>query len=92
MSTAKVIVGVLAGVAVGAAIGILFSPDKGINTRKKITRKSEDMMHDIEDGLSEMYDTISRKYGQATEEVERVMKSGKAKLNKAAEKLETETK
>jgi gas vesicle protein len=92
MSTAKVIVGVLAGVAVGAAIGILFSPDKGTNTRKKITRKSENMMHDIEDGLSDIYDTISKKYGQATEEVERAMKSGKAKLNKAAEKLEHETK
>lgn len=88
MSTAKVIVGVLAGVAVGAAIGILFSPDKGVNTRRKITRKSEDMMHDIEEGLSDIYDTISKKYGQATDEVEKAVKSGKAKLEKAAQKME----
>lgn len=88
MSTAKVIVGVLAGVAVGAAIGILFSPDKGANTRKKITRKSEDMMHDIEEGLSDIYDTISKKYGQASDEVEKAVKSGKAKLEKAAQKME----
>lgn len=88
MSTAKVIVGVLAGVAVGAAIGILFSPDKGANTRKKITRKGEDMMHDIEEGLSDIYDTISKKYGQASDEVEKAVKSGKAKLEKAAQKME----
>jgi gas vesicle protein len=88
MSTAKIIVGVLAGVAVGAAIGILFSPDKGVNTRRKITRKSEDMMHDIEEGLSDIYDTISKKYGQASEEVEKAVKGGKAKLEKAAQKLE----
>jgi gas vesicle protein len=89
MSTAKVIVGVLAGVAVGAAIGILFSPDKGINTRKKITRKGEDIMHDIEEGLSDIYDTISKKYGQASEEMEKAVKSGKAKLEKAAQKMES---
>ena len=89
MSTAKVIVGVLTGVAVGAAIGILFSPDKGVNTRRKITRKSEDMMHDIEEGLSDIYDTISKKYGQASEEVEKAVKSGKAKLEKAVHKSES---
>jgi gas vesicle protein len=89
MTTAKIIVGVLAGVAVGAAIGILFSPDKGTNTRKKITQKGEDMMHDIEEGLSDIYDTISKKYGQATEQVEKAVMSGKAKLEKAVHKSES---
>lgn len=87
MSTAKVIVGVLAGVAVGAAIGILFSPDKGANTRKKITRKGEDVMHDIEEGLSDIYDTISKKYGRASEEVEKAVKSGKEKFERATQKI-----
>jgi gas vesicle protein len=42
MSSGKVLLGVLAGVAVGATLGILFAPDKGSNTRKKITQKSDD--------------------------------------------------
>jgi gas vesicle protein len=32
MSKGKVILGVLAGVAVGAMLGVLFAPDKGWNT------------------------------------------------------------
>ncbi len=88
MSTAKVIVGVLAGVAVGAAIGILFSPDKGANTRKKITKKGEDMMHEFEDGISEIYDALSKKYTEAADEVDRIVKNGKQKVAKATEKIE----
>lgn len=88
MSTAKVIVGVLAGVAVGAAIGILFSPDKGVNTRKKITKKGEDLMHEFEDGLSEIYDALSKKYTEAADEVDRIVQNGKKKVAKATEKVE----
>ena len=88
MNTTKVIVGVLAGVAVGAAIGILFSPDKGVNTRKKISKKSDDLMHEIEDGLSDIYDTVAKKYGRASEEVEKLVKNGKDKMIKAVEKVD----
>jgi hypothetical protein len=42
MSSGKVLLGVLAGVAAGAFLGILFAPDKGLNTRKKIVKKGED--------------------------------------------------
>jgi len=42
MSSGKVLLGVLAGVAAGALLGVLFAPDKGTVTRKAISKKAED--------------------------------------------------
>ena len=35
------IVGAVVGAAVGAVVGILFAPDSGVETRKKIATKSK---------------------------------------------------
>ena len=61
MSTAKILVGALAGVATGLAIGILTAPDAGEETRRKIKRSAHDVQGRIRrvfgkgiDGLSEL--------------------------------------
>ena len=35
------VLGILAGTAIGATLGILFAPDKGSATRKKIAEQAE---------------------------------------------------
>ena len=37
MKNSDIVVGVLSGLAVGALLGVLFAPDKGVETRKKIS-------------------------------------------------------
>ena len=54
MSKGNVIFGVLAGMAAGAVLGILFAPEKGTETRKKIVHKGEDYV----DGLKERINSI----------------------------------
>ena len=67
MSSGKVLLGLLAGVAAGALLGILFAPDKGANTRKKIAKKGEDYADAIKDKLDGFLDDLTSKVDEAKE-------------------------
>ena len=45
----KVALGILSGVVAGLVIGILFAPDRGSETRRKIAVKSGELTHDIKE-------------------------------------------
>ena len=62
MSTGKVLLGVLAGVAAGALLGILFAPEKGTVTRGKILKKGEDYVDELKEKFSEFVDTVAEKF------------------------------
>lgn len=61
MSTGKVLLGALAGFAMGAIAGILFAPEKGSKTRKRIMDKSGDYADEIKSKFNEMLVTIEEK-------------------------------
>lgn len=61
MTNVKVILGALAGLAAGALIGILFAPDKGSDTRKKIANKGEAYFDSAKEKISEIFDNFAEK-------------------------------
>lgn len=79
MSSGKVLLGVLAGVAAGALLGILFAPDKGSVTRKKITKKGEDYAEAAKEKFNEFLDDITEKFEAVKEEVSDYTEQRKAK-------------
>jgi gas vesicle protein len=75
MSKKKEILGVLTGVAIGAAIGVLFAPDKGVAIRKRFTRKNfayddelEKKFNDLIDSITEQFENVVREVNQLAEE------------------------
>ena len=58
MNTGKTMLAVLASLAAGAAIGVLFAPDKGSDTRKKISKKGENLANALSDKVDEKFDEL----------------------------------
>lgn len=54
MSGGKVLLSVLAGVAAGALVGILFAPDKGSETRRKLLETGEDLANTAKEKFDEI--------------------------------------
>lgn len=60
MNSGKALLGVLAGMAAGAAIGLLFAPEKGSITRKNISRKGEDLAEALNDRIDAKFNELLR--------------------------------
>ena len=48
-NNAKIIAAVAAGIAVGATLGVLFAPDKGSETRKKMNDEGKKFYDEVKD-------------------------------------------
>ena len=65
MNSKHIIVGMLAGVAAGAILGILFAPDKGSNTRKLISKNGEDLADTIKEKFNDFLESMAGSFDQA---------------------------
>ena len=64
MKPSNVVLGVLGGLAVGTVLGILFAPDKGSNTRKKIAQKGTDLKNNLKDGIQNIIASAEEKLNE----------------------------
>lgn len=58
-NTSKIVLGVLAGAAAGAILGILFAPDKGESTRKKIAESGSGLADSLKSKIDEFLDLFN---------------------------------
>ena len=62
MDTGKTAAGVLLGIGVGALLGVLFAPQKGTKTRRKIMNMGQDYAEELKGKFNGMYQDVSDKY------------------------------
>lgn len=84
MRSGKVLLGLLAGVAAGALLGILFAPQKGSKTRKKILKTSEDYADNLKEKFSAFLNGLTDKFEKVKEDVNDMAGKDQTKTNKSA--------
>ena len=77
MSKGNIVLGVLAGAAIGVVLGVLFAPDKGSETRKKIAKKTSDGADELKGKFNDLLASITENLESFKEEAEDL--SGKTK-------------
>ncbi|MCW2119994.1 YtxH domain-containing protein [Flavobacterium sp. 7A] len=76
MKTGNTIISVLGGVIVGTALGILFAPDKGTATRKKIAKKGNDVKEEAMGSITDLLGNLSEKCNSIVEKGEVLVQNG----------------
>ena len=85
----KVVLGLLAGVALGATLGILFAPDKGERTRRNISSKVEDMESDLEDRFEDFLNDMKQKFNDVKKQAESSYEEEKHMAQNSKDKVST---
>ena len=78
----KVVTVLGAAAALGALFGILYAPDKGTRTRKKIARKYKHISDTVEDTINERRDQLTELKEDIEEQLERIQSKMKQKACK----------
>lgn len=75
MTTSKIVAAALLGAAAGAVLGILFAPDKGSETRKRLSKSAEDII-----------DQLTRKVNEGKEALTHLKDEAKMKAREVKSK------
>jgi len=81
MNNKKTVVGLIALAAAGALAGVLFAPDKGSKTRRRIKGKAEDISGSLKSSFDDFMYELKKAYRSGSEEAEELSERAKAKIN-----------
>jgi len=78
-NTTKLLLSIGTSIAVGAALGLLFAPEDGAETRKKIVKRSKKLAGMVNDSIDEGKESL--------EEVKEILQKQLVKVNERIAKL-----
>ncbi len=87
MSTSKVLLGVVIGLAAGAMAGVLMAPDSGTNTRKKVSTKGQGMVDDLKDKFNDFLDGFMGHVETVKDDAHDMAERAKSKIGETVKKV-----
>lgn len=64
-NTGQTLIALLTGAAIGAGLGILYAPDKGSNTREKLSKEAKKAQRKLNQQIQETSNSLSEKAQRA---------------------------
>ena len=80
MNNGKVLLGVLAGFAAGALVGILLAPEKGSDLREKLSKKGEGCIGDLKERVNEFVESVTDKFTAAKDKANDIVAKSETKV------------
>jgi gas vesicle protein len=84
MNAKDLIGGLLAGAAIGVAVGLLLAPKSGKQTREDLANGSRKLTNSIKDSVEDSFESMKGKFNSGVDEVS---KRGKDTANNLGEKF-----
>ena len=79
MASSKSFFTLLAGLAAGAAFGILYAPDKGWKTRARVKKAAENGYEDLKENLGDLGAKVDEKTAEAKDSIKNIRETLRAK-------------
>ena len=77
-NTGKLIGALIVGAAIGGALGILFAPHKGSETRRRILAQGEDLTDGMKEKFNDFLEEIKKEVETVKEKASEFMENGRA--------------
>lgn len=96
MSNSNTFLALLAGAAIGAGLGILYAPEKGHKTRRRIGKKfqggKDELIHQYEEMVGKMKGKVSNAADNLSDGIDSLVKDGKHTTENVISTLEEKLK
>ena len=77
----KILAALLFGAVAGAALGVLFAPDKGSETRKKVAGKASELGDELKKGFNKSKEAINDYKERVMSNAEEIKNSSRPRSN-----------
>lgn len=87
MKASNVLLGIIGGLAAGAILGVLYAPEKGSETRKKIAKKSGDIKDNLKESFNDLLSNVEDKYKDLASKGTQMMDDASDSIEKASKEF-----